>query len=86
MTYIKSLNPFDKGFFGSTLMGARKPLPRNFKPSKVEFDSVDDFNKHFQQEILHSAKKNSSNKNLPKTQNVKVKRSNFLLNMFSNLI
>ncbi len=48
---IKSLNPFDKGFFGSTLIGAKRPLPKNFKPSKLEFDSADDFNKYLLEQI-----------------------------------
>ncbi len=54
---ITSLNKFDKGFFGSTLMGAKRPLPKNFKPSKLEFDSADDLNRYFHEQIIKVAKK-----------------------------
>lgn len=59
MTYkITSLNPFDRGFFGSTLLKQRK-FPKNFTPSKLEQDSIDDFNKHFCQKILMTKKADS---------------------------
>ena len=51
MTVIKSLNSFDKGFFGSTLIGTRRPLPKNFKPSKLEFNSADDINKYLLEQM-----------------------------------
>lgn len=59
MTYkITSLNPFDRGFFGSTLLKQRK-FPKNYTPSKLEQDSIDDLNKHFLQKMFMFKKADS---------------------------
>lgn len=41
------IDGFSKGFFGSTMMAGKRPMPVKLKPSNLNFDSVDDFNKHF---------------------------------------
>jgi hypothetical protein len=65
MIKIQSMNSFDKGFFGSTLTSFyNKVVPKLEKPSKIEFSSVDDFNKYFSDKVSQHAKE------LSKTESV----------------
>lgn len=58
---IDFLYPFDKGFFGKTLLSSKTVLPKNYRPSKLKWDSVDDIikyfdNKMFKQRLTRSPK------------------------------
>lgn len=50
MTIIRSLNSFDKGFFGKTMSEwaeFHKTIAKNSRPSELKMSSIDDFNNYF---------------------------------------
>lgn len=54
MNKVNLFYPFDKGFFGKTLMSPMERVIKHGKPSKVEMSSIDDFNKHFADKLFRS--------------------------------
>lgn len=53
MNKVNLFYPFDKGFFGKTLMSPMERVIKHGKPSKVEMSSIDDFNKYFADKLFH---------------------------------
>ncbi|MBD5403352.1 hypothetical protein HDR58_11235 [bacterium] len=47
------LYPFDKGFFGKTLMECPKNNIKISQSSKFEHDSIDDLNRHFAMQLFN---------------------------------
>jgi hypothetical protein len=54
MTFkVNSLSPFDKKFFGKSMKSwGNRNIGEPLKSSKLKLDSVDEFNKYFQQKTF----------------------------------
>ncbi len=54
---VDFLYPFDKGFFGETLFTRTKKNIKDFKPSKITRDSIDDFVEYFDNKLFNFSQK-----------------------------
>lgn len=50
---VDFLYPFDKGFFGKTLYKMAKENTKDFKPSKITRDSIDDLVEYFDKKLFN---------------------------------
>jgi hypothetical protein len=51
---VNSLNVFDRKFFGKSMKEwANRKIVGTLSSSNIKLDSVDDFNKHFQQKVFN---------------------------------
>jgi hypothetical protein len=51
---VNSLNVFDRNFFGKPMKEwANRKIVGTLPSSNIKLDSVDDFNKHFQQKLFN---------------------------------
>lgn len=76
---IDFLYPFDKGFFGKNLSASKSVLQKNYRPSKLKFDSIDDMTKYFDNEMFQQRLTGSPKTDIVEKQ-PKVSNNNTLTN------